>query len=125
LQRRNRNRGKDGERRFAKLFSFLGGKRVGLFGDEDVRLKGFSGETKVVTSFVGRKWLDQATRNNLNSNGRDTTKLPLVGVAVKGSPKWITMMWADDFIKILKKNIALRKKVKELETELRVFRRMT
>jgi len=118
MQARNRNRGKNGERRYAKLFSFLGGKRVGLHGDEDVQIRGFSAETKVVAKCILRKWMDQCVTNNYRSNGKDTKKMPMVGVCISGSPKWMTVLWTDDLIRILKANIRLRSQVRQLTAEL-------
>lgn len=113
MQSRNRNRGKNGERRYAKLFAFLGAKRVGLHGDEDVQIKGFSAETKVVAKCVLRKWMEQCVRNNLLSNGKDTKKMPMVGVCLKSSSKWMTIMWTADVIKILKQNIKMKEELKK------------
>lgn len=60
VQRRNRLRGKQAERAVAKM---LGGRRMGLFGKEDVEHPILSVEVKSRVAFVGRGWLEQAKRN--------------------------------------------------------------
>ena len=52
---RNRQRGKECERVIAKM---LGGKRVGILGNEDVSHPEYSIEVKSRQEFVARKWMD-------------------------------------------------------------------
>ncbi len=68
---RNRQRGKECEREIAKIF---GGRRVGILGNEDVAHPIYSIEVKSRKSFVGRKWMEQCKRNNIDN------KIPLVVV---------------------------------------------
>lgn len=75
-QRRNRLRGKNAERAVAKI---LGGRRMGLFGKEDVEMEHFSVEVKSRVSFIGKKWMAQATTNN----PMPKEKMPIVVVHTK------------------------------------------
>ena len=60
-QSRNRQRGKDCEREIAKI---VGGKRIGILGDEDVLHPRYSIEVKSRKKFVGNKWMKQCIKNN-------------------------------------------------------------
>ncbi len=62
---KNRQRGKRIEKRIAKI---LGGKRVGLFGMEDIEMDKYSVECKLRKKFAGLAWLEQAERNNTSKN---------------------------------------------------------
>ena len=73
--KQNRNRGKAVERAIAKL---LNGKRVGLFGGEDIQHPLFSVEVKSRKAFVARGWMEQCEANN-----RDN-KIPLLVVHETG-----------------------------------------
>lgn len=75
-QSRNRKRGKKAEKAVAKM---LGGKRMGLFGKEDVEHQHFSIEVKSRVSFVGKGWMQQAVRNN----PKPDEKIPLVVIHTK------------------------------------------
>lgn len=68
---RNRQRGKECEREVAKI---LGGKRVGILGNEDVAHPIYSIEVKSRKTFVARKWMEQCKKNNVDD------KIPLVVV---------------------------------------------
>lgn len=57
---KNRQRGKRAEKRIA---SRLNGRRVGLFGNHDVEIPGFSVEIKLRAKFAALSWLEQAERN--------------------------------------------------------------
>lgn len=58
----NRKRGKNTERKIAKL---MGGTRLGILGNDDIRVKDkFSIEVKNRKRFVGSKWVSQAVRNS-------------------------------------------------------------
>ena len=58
--KRNRQRGKEAERAIAKR---VGGKRVGILGNEDVEHPVYSIEVKSYARFAGAKVLEQAERN--------------------------------------------------------------
>jgi hypothetical protein len=75
-QRRNRLRGKAAERKVAAM---LGGRRMGLFGKEDVEVDHFSVEVKSRVSFVAKSWIKQAETNNPDPEG----KIPIVVVHTK------------------------------------------
>lgn len=68
---RNRQRGKECEKAIAKMFN---GKRVGILGNEDVQHPKYSIEVKSRVKFVGKKWMEQCERNNIDN------KIPLVVV---------------------------------------------
>lgn len=72
--RKNRNKGKNTERKVAKL---LGGRRVGLLGKEDIEMHSFSVEVKHRKKFVALKWMDQASKNCVDY------KIPLLVVHVE------------------------------------------
>ena len=57
---KNRNRGKKTESAIAK---HLGGKRLGILGDDDVQAGPFSIEVKDRVKFIGRSFMAQAERN--------------------------------------------------------------
>ena len=76
-QSRNRQRGKDSERQIAKL---LGGKRVGILGDEDVMHPVYSIEVKSRKKFSGRKWMEQCKKNNKDN------KIPIVVIHEANKP---------------------------------------
>lgn len=74
MQNRNRERSKRVERAIAKK---VGGRRVGILGQEDISHEKFSIEVKLRKAFVAEKWMRQAERN---AKG----KVPLVIVHVTG-----------------------------------------
>lgn len=71
---RNRKRAKEVERRLAKK---LGGRRVGILGQEDIEHERFSIEVKSRKKFVAEAWMKQAEKN---AKG----KIPIVIVHVTG-----------------------------------------
>jgi hypothetical protein len=73
---RNRQRGKATEKAIAKR---IGGKRVGIFGGEDIDAGPFSVEVKDRSVFVGGSFMAQAVRNCPQG------KTPLVIVHVTGA----------------------------------------
>lgn len=75
LARLNRQRGKNTERKLAKL---LNAKRVGIMGGEDCEHPIFSFEIKSRKSFVAVNWLEQAKRNSKEG------KIPVVVVHIRG-----------------------------------------
>lgn len=74
---RNRDRGKEAEKRVA---TYLGGKRIGLLGGEDVQHETFSIEVKSREKFVAKGWYDQCKKNAPKG------KIPLVVVSLKSQP---------------------------------------
>lgn len=73
---KNRNRGKKTEAAIAKR---LGGKRLGILGNDDVQAGAFSIEVKDRVKFVGTGFMEQAVRNCPKD------KTPLVVVHVTGA----------------------------------------
>lgn len=71
---RNRQRAKEVERAVAKK---IGGRRVGILGQEDISHEKFSIEVKSRKAFVAEKWFQQAERN---AKG----KVPLLIVHITG-----------------------------------------
>lgn len=71
---RNRQRAKEVERAVAKK---IGGRRVGILGQEDISHEKFSIEVKSRKAFVAEKWFQQAEKN---ARG----KMPLLIVHVTG-----------------------------------------
>jgi hypothetical protein len=96
-QRRNRLRGKQAERAVAKM---LGGRRMGLFGKEDVEHKFLSVEVKSRVSFVGKGWMQQAERNN----PKPVDKIPVVVIHTKNCDHKndLVMLRIADFQRFLK-----------------------
>lgn len=70
---RNRQRGKELEKEIANI---MGGKRMGLFGGEDIYHPKYSIECKSRKAFIGKKWFKQCEKNNTDN------KIPLVIVKV-------------------------------------------
>jgi len=75
-QSRNRQRGRAAEKQTAKA---LGGKAIGALSGEDVFTWDMSIEVKSRKKFVGKGWMEQAERNNVD------TKVPLVVVHITGT----------------------------------------
>jgi len=98
---RNRQRGKECERKIAKIF---GGKRVGILGNEDVSHPVYSIEVKSRKKFVAKKWMQQCERNN-------DEKIPLVVVHEmnKSHSSDLVMMNIGDFLKLSKINVQKEK----------------
>lgn len=71
----NRNRGKAHERAVAK---WLGGKRRGVLGGEDVEHEVYSVECKSRERIVTEKWFEQCENNNKDG------KIPLLITHIKG-----------------------------------------
>lgn len=92
-QARNRQRGKDAEKRIAQL---LGGKRIGIMGGEDIFHPLYSIEVKSRKSFIGRTWMQQAQRNNKDS------KISLVVVHKTNTPHYedLVILSLEDFKKV-------------------------
>jgi hypothetical protein len=86
----NRQRGKNHERAIAKR---LGGKRVGIFGGQDVEHDLYSIEAKSRQKFVATGWMDQAVRN------APANKIPVVIVHVTNQRRDndLVMMRMKDF----------------------------
>jgi hypothetical protein len=72
---KNRQRGKRAEKAIAER---LGGKRVGVLGDEDVQHPLFSIEVKSRQRFAGEAFMQQAIRNCQGG------KIPIVVVHISG-----------------------------------------
>lgn len=91
-QSRNRQRGKECEREIAKI---LGGTRVGILGKEDISHSEYTIEVKSRKSFVAKKWMQQAIKNNKD-------KVPLVVVHEANTPhkKDLVIINIEDFKKI-------------------------
>ncbi len=93
---RNRQRGKECERVIAKM---LGGRRVGILGNEDVAHPDYSIEVKSRKKFVAKGWMEQCKKNNIDS------KIPLVVVheVHKNHSDDLVIINIKDFIKLNKK----------------------
>ena len=91
--KRNRNRGKRNEKALAKI---LGGKRVGLFGGQDVEHDTYSFELKERVSFAGNGFMKQCERNC------PADKIPVVIVHVHQTShnRDLVMMRLSDWVKI-------------------------
>ena len=92
-QSRNRQRGKDCEREIAKI---VGGKRIGILGDEDVLHPRYSIEVKSRKKFVGNKWMKQCIKNNKDN------KIPIVVIheANKNHLEDFVLIKLKDFMEI-------------------------
>lgn len=92
---RNRNRGKNHEKRTAKA---LGACRIGIMGGEDCWSTMYSIECKSVKKFVGIKWFAQCDMNNKDK------KIPMVVVHQTGlqGDNDIIMLRRKDYLNILK-----------------------
>ena len=87
---RNRKRGKENERAIAKL---MGGKRVGILGNEDVEHEVFSIECKSLMRFAGVKIMEQCERNAPEGN----LPISIVHIKNKSHKEDIVMLRFSDF----------------------------
>mgnify|MGYP001054814804 CR=1 FL=1 len=91
----NRRRGKDHQRKIAKIMK---GMNVGTLGGIDVLSDKFAIECKSRVKFVGLKWYEQAEKNNVYN------KVTVVVVHLKGKKYLddLVLIKLKDFLKLIK-----------------------